>query len=247
MANILGTITDSVGNTLDGTLTFELLTHYVDDTTNPDTLRTPFVSSFDIVDGNVNINVPESQTLGVPYRITFTESTTDEPYFATVAVVPNVGTVQFASLAPTGITQSTLDTSAVRVARLLTKDDDLAPIIRRPIVQSFNFSGIDDVTRFYMVKSHTGGTHIYSVEALFITGRAGWSVDFGRVAGATLLDELITPTSVNEFSANGRTRVTRLYNVDTLPTVAAHFIELAPDMNSVPAFGCVTVRMVENA
>ncbi|MCW5317945.1 hypothetical protein GTQ43_30505 [Nostoc sp. KVJ3] len=140
MTQILGTLKDSAGNGITGKLIVVLAGTLIDDATNPDTIYLPQSYTFTITAGALDITLPQSETSRITYNFQFFKIATDgsliEPALINFnALVPNVSPVQFASLAPTGITNDVLDTGALRVARLISTTPALAQSIGGPFPQ----------------------------------------------------------------------------------------------------------------
>lgn len=81
MTTITGTIEDSGGGGLTGTLRVTLDGPLVDTSSNPDSVQVPRAKDFAIAGGSVNINLTESQTLNLTYRFQFLVSTTTNAYY----------------------------------------------------------------------------------------------------------------------------------------------------------------------
>jgi len=93
MTIIKGILTDTTGVPLAGKLTFSLI---------PDGRFNAFVRTFAIASGGiVNVDVPESQTIGIPYEISFEPTEPVSPITELlVAIVPKARSIEFGDLIP---------------------------------------------------------------------------------------------------------------------------------------------------
>ncbi|MEA5625326.1 hypothetical protein [Nostoc sp. UHCC 0251] len=137
MSQIVGTLLDSAGNPLTGKLVVVLAGNLIDDTTTPDTIYLPQSYTFDIVDGDLDIDLQESETSRITYNFQFFKTDTEgeiiEPALIKFdALVPNVSPVQFAALTPTGLVNDVIDTGSLRVARIISTTPALAQSIGGP-------------------------------------------------------------------------------------------------------------------
>jgi hypothetical protein len=151
---------------LSGALDVRLDAYMLDRTTSPDSILTTQTRTFAIVNGALNISLPESETQNQTYYFEFfSESVVVSYYFPegglysgvvhqwtdnkwyvgdvhetnsavlfraapTIrtkvfdrrVVIPNVASVEFSDLLPTGVTTDVLDTSIRRIAQVLTGD-----------------------------------------------------------------------------------------------------------------------------
>jgi hypothetical protein len=133
ICNLTGTLTDSAGTPLSGRLDVRLDGYLSSDLTTPDTIYTQQTHEFLITAGNVAIALRESETKRVSYRFRFyaAEGTgyALTPLIDFHAVVPNVVAYEFAALLPTGITNDTLATGALRVARAIFETPSLINLV----------------------------------------------------------------------------------------------------------------------
>jgi len=141
--NILGTLKDSGGIGLDGELRVILDTRLIDSDTDPETVWLPRLYAFDITAGAIDIDLAESETSQITYLFEFwpTNADTDTGFDNQAAIsfhamVPNVASVQFSALTPSGITTDTLDTSTERVARIIINDADLLAALAAAVVDA---------------------------------------------------------------------------------------------------------------
>ncbi|UKO99352.1 hypothetical protein [Nostoc sp. UHCC 0870] len=137
MSQILGTLLDSAGFPLTGKLRVSLTGTLVNDIDTPDSINLTKPHLFDIEDGEIDIDLDESETSKVTYRFEFFETDVDDNLIEPAlldfyALVPNLSPIQFASLTPTGMVNDVLDTGALRVARIISANPNLAANIGGP-------------------------------------------------------------------------------------------------------------------
>ncbi|AND75519.1 tail fiber protein [Nostoc phage N1] len=129
MTNIVGNIgfsfTGKLGITLRGTI--------IDDSTTPDTVYLPNIERlFNITAGVItSASFPETETQNVSCRIAiYTLDGSSNPVLPPIdefdAIIPNQASVEFSVLRPTGVVNNQLDTSALRIAKLIANDPALA-------------------------------------------------------------------------------------------------------------------------
>ncbi len=140
MSQIVGTLLDSAGNPLTGKLVVVLAGNLIDASTTPDTIYLPQSYTFDIVDGDLDIDLYESETSRVTYNFQFFKTDTEgeiiEPALIKFdALVPNTSPVQFASLTPTGFVNDVIDTGAIRISRIISTTPALSQNIGGPFPQ----------------------------------------------------------------------------------------------------------------
>lgn len=131
MTQIVGTLKDSGGNPLSGKLIVTLTGTMIETSTTPDSIHLVEPREFTITNGVVDIELQESETKKITYTFQFykldAESELIEPPLLRFnAIVPNVASVEFASLVPTGIVNDALDTGAIRVANVIANNPNLA-------------------------------------------------------------------------------------------------------------------------
>lgn len=166
MSQILGTLLDSAGNPLTGKLRVSLTGTLVNDIDNPDSIFLSKPYLFTITSGVLDIDLQESETSKVTYRFEFfkTDGEGDliEPALLDFyALVPNVSPVQFATLLPTGMVNDVLDTGALRVARIIASNPNLASNIGGPFPKgnwspgtTYNYRDlVSYLSRVYISKS----------------------------------------------------------------------------------------------
>jgi hypothetical protein len=229
--NILGTI-NSAGVPISGTLSVSLPSIVINTNTNPDTIMTPAVRVFAIAaSGNVNINLPETQTSGTPYLFSFIQTGATKPLFSINAVVPNVATVQFASFFPTGISRRTLDTSALRVARLLATDQTLSQLIKQPAVFTVVANGITAEQTYFIPKPFEGAINVRALSVLGLSGYALWDFDLGILDSSGNESVLVSASTVSE-TQNGRRRIHQSYDISRASTVLGLFVRATPQVGA---------------
>jgi len=86
--NLLGTIADSMGQNLNGTLEITLAGLMIDLTTTPDKISTNRTSVVTITSGVVNINLQESASSGISYHFVF-KDTLAKIWMDFYAIVPD--------------------------------------------------------------------------------------------------------------------------------------------------------------
>jgi hypothetical protein len=229
MANLLGTLRNSAGEAIDGRLDVRLSRGLIDDTTTPDSWNLPVTKSFVITSGVVNITLIESETSQIPYVFEFfqkigetgspaTPIYSDTSLFSFNAIVPNVGTVQFTSLTPTGISNANLDTGAFTIARYLANDPNLIVLVRSDIVSSVEFDGITISTKKFIPKPFAEGLFVKSLYVISPSGYNNWTFRVGYT-DATGVDQLVTGgTTTQNTVIAGRKYITTTYNA-ALPNV----------------------------
>jgi len=141
--NILGTVQDSGGNGLDGELRVTLDTRLIDADTTPETVLVPRQFAFEVTAGAIDIDLAESETSQITYLFEFWPENADtdtgfdnQAAISFHAMVPNVASVQFSALTPSGVTTDTLDTSVERIARIIIGDDDLLTALAAAVVDA---------------------------------------------------------------------------------------------------------------
>jgi hypothetical protein len=135
--NLLGTLEDIGITTPDGKLVVTQSLPFVEESTVPDTLVLPSRAEFIITDGVIDIDLRETETKGISVLFEFFPAIVgtspleyeENPVYSQFAVIPNIATYQFALLFDTGITNDTLATGALRVAKEIFKNDDLTNLI----------------------------------------------------------------------------------------------------------------------
>jgi hypothetical protein len=133
---ITGRIADSAGYWLNGRLDVTLPVPSVRDETTPDTAYTDVTRSFEVKNGLVDILLRESESTRLSYRFQFYQlvGTGDQEYAVDplldfYAIIPDAATYEFTSLIPTGVTNDTLATDALRVAKAIFEQPTLINIL----------------------------------------------------------------------------------------------------------------------
>jgi hypothetical protein len=254
MTNLVGTIKDSGGNGITGRLDVALVYSVLDTSTTPDSLYTTRGVSFDIEDGEVDITLLESQTYSTPYNFKFYRQTSADPLeydpIAVLdfnAIVPNVGTFEFSSLLPTGISNANLDTSALRVADLITSDAALVTKIR-PSKSFVGFiSDLSETRKFVHPKPVSGGILVQKLSLVLTAGYADWTFGLGRI-NSLGVDAALTPTSTpQDAEINGRYYITQLYNSSQPDTVLGLYLDVQKNAASSSLFGSYVIEYTETA
>ncbi len=231
MPNILGIISNSTGTPLNGVLSVLLPSVVINDSTTPDTIYTPVAEPFTITSGVLNINIPETQTSETPYRFSFLQTGKTVPLFVIDAIAPNVATVQFASFFPTGITSRNLDTSALRVGRLIATDPTLSQLVKQPAIFSVPVVGVTTVQTLFVAKPFEGSILARSLTVLGISGYANWTFDLG-VLNSSGNEELLTVGTTTTTTQNGRRRIHQTYNISRAASVMGLFIKATPGIGA---------------
>jgi len=131
MTNIVGTI----GFAFTGRLGIRLNGVVVDDSTTPDTVFLPNIEQFfSIISGVItSASFPETESKNVSAHFSIYTLDDDDPPGVILpaiwefdAIVPNASSVDFAFLTPTGVVNNQLDTSAIRIAKIIANDPSLA-------------------------------------------------------------------------------------------------------------------------
>ena len=227
MTNLVGTITNSTGTPLAGVLTVALPAIVTDDSTAPDTIYTTVPQTFTIASGIVDIDVPESETQGVPYKFTFRQTGVDEDLFSIRAIVPNVAVTEFAPFFPTGITDRTLDTSALRVGRIIANDPTLSQLVKQPAVFTVQAAGITTAQTYFVPKPFEGSIIARSLTILGISGYTNWQFDLG-VLNSSGNEEVLTVGTTSTVTQSGRRRIHQTYNISRAASVMGLFITATP-------------------
>jgi len=245
MTQILGTIANSVGTPLTGVLTVRLVRLSTDDTTDPDSIYTTKLESYTITSGVLDITIPESETYQNSYRFGFTEDGETEELFSFERIVPNVGTVQFASFFPTGITDRNIDTGALRVARLIVRDEALKAALQQPILYSQTVTNQALQLKAFVGKPFAGAINIRSLTVLGLSGYELWDFDVG-ILNSSGNEEILTPATTTTTTENGRRRVFRTYNISRAASIMGLFILADPQAGANDLNGTLSLAFTEN-
>jgi hypothetical protein len=131
MTNIVG----NIGFTFTGRLGIKLNGVLVDDSTTPDTVYLPNIERFFNITAGVitSASFPETETKNVSVHLSiYNIDDEDPPEIITPAlwefdaIIPNVSSVEFSVLTPSGVVNNQLDTSALRIAKIIANDPSLA-------------------------------------------------------------------------------------------------------------------------
>lgn len=244
MTNIVGTITNSAGTPVSGVLTAALTRTVIDDSTDPDTVRTIKPELFTITSGALDIELPESATYQTTYRFVFVEDGETDALFDFFKIVPNVGTVQFSSFLPTGISDRNLDTSAERVSRLLATDDTLSQLVKQPAVFSESINGETTAVKFYLPKPFDDAILIRSLTVLGISGYEDWDFDLG-VLNSSGNEEVLGVSTTTTATENGRRRIHQRYDIYRAASVMGLYMEATPQAGAGSLTATLSVSYTE--
>ncbi|MEA5447571.1 hypothetical protein VB780_03255 [Leptolyngbya sp. CCNP1308] len=247
MTNILGTLADSAGAGLAGSLTARLVYNITDDSTIPDSIYLPVEVAFDITAGEVDIDLPESESYNVPYQFKFTIDGEDVPIIDFFAIVPNVGTVEFASLVPTGINNANLDTSALRVAKLIASDAELIVRIRPAQLFNVQAEGITTSTKWFINKPFTSGVLIRGLRILGLSGYADWTFRAGIINSSGIDVQLTVGSTPLDSEVNDRLFKHQVYTSSQPDTILGMYIEAVPAVDADALTASLTLEYTETA
>ncbi|QLF85133.1 hypothetical protein [Nostoc phage YongM] len=129
MTNIVGRI----GFLTTGKLGIKLSGAVIDESTTPNTTYLPNIETFFNITANVltSVSYPETESQNVSAVLSiYNVDGSSNPVFPALvsfnAIIPNVASVEFDVLFPTGIVNNQLDTGALRVAKVIANDPALA-------------------------------------------------------------------------------------------------------------------------
>lgn len=247
MTNIVGLIKDSAQTVLTGVLTITLTGPLKDSTTTPDTLFLPVAANYSVVNGIINLNLRESATSQVPYKFSLVVydvlgNAHTETFYA---IVPNVGTVEWASLIPVGITNVNLDTSAYRVAELMANDENIAPLLKQQTVSTFIMDDVGVTTKKVFPMTTDTGLVLLNLNAVITSGAAGWTFRAG-VINHLGQDVVLTGTSITT-TAGGRTFYNEVLNIAQPNTIKGVFIEVVKGVSSTNIGGTISLSHLASA
>lgn len=247
MTNIVGLIKDSKQTVLNGTLTITLTAPLKDYTTTPDTLFLPVAANYAIVNGVIDLDLQESATSQIPYKFSLEVfDVLGNPYVNTFyAIVPNVGTVEWASLIPVGITNVNLDTSAYRVAELMATDENIAPLVKQQTVSTFIMEDIGVTTKKIFPKTTDTGIILLNLNAVITSGAAGWIFRAG-VINSLGQDVILAGTSTTT-TVGGRTFYNEVLDVTQPSTIKGVFIEIVKGVSSTDIGGTISLSHIASA
>lgn len=244
MVNILGTITDSTGTPVNGTLTFKLPVFVIDDNTNPDTVYTTTPHTFNITAGVVNVQIPPTTEPGIAYRITFFQTGITDPTLDFSAVIADVATIQLSLLLPTGITATSLDTSAYRTARAIAKDSVLSQLFKQPSISSLTLTGASTPTFLRSPKPFAGAIKIKALSVFSTSGWALWDFEVGIIKSDGT-EETLTAASTTSNTASGRFYELALYDQTAASTIMGFFIKANPRAGAAVLSATLTISFIE--
>jgi len=247
MTDIVGTLRDSEGTGLDGELTARLVYNITDDSTIPDSVYLPVEVSFTIEDGVVDIELPQSETYNVPYQFNFTVDGDDVPILSFFAIVPNVGTTEFASLVPTGINNANLDTSALRVAKLIANDAELIVKVRPAQLFNVQAAGISTTTKWFINKPFSSGVLVRGLRILGLSGYEDWTFRVGIVNSTGVDVQLTVGSTPLDSELNGRLFKHQVYTSSQPDSILGMYIEAVPAIDADDLFASITLEYTETA
>lgn len=244
MTQILGTLTDSVGNVLSGTLTFQLPITVPDDSTNPDTIYTTIPYTFDITNGVVDVEVPPTDEPGVAYKINFTATGETVSTLSFNAAVPNVASVDLSLLINTGLTTTTLDTGAYRVARNIASRPILSELFKQPSIATLELIAESSQTIYRIPKPFPGAIKVKSLSVFSTDGFADWTHNVGAIqSDGTDLD--LTEESSTDNTAGGRYYELNTYSDTLSPSVMGLYIKSSPQTGADPITATISISFIE--
>lgn len=226
MTNLLGTIKDSAGNALDGTLTVSLPAPIVDDSTTPDSIYTTKEKEFSITAGSLDIDIPESETAQISYHFKFVDAD-GVTRLDFDAIVPDIGEYQFASLVPTGITNDTLDTGAYRVAKRIVEDSQLAALIKPNYTANLSLESANSTKNLYIPKPFSNAILIKEMSVLAVAGYNNWNFQLG-VINSSGNEEILTPANTATQNIGGKRKIIYSYNLQRAGSIMGMFIRCIP-------------------
>ena len=244
MTQIVGTITDSVGGVLSGVLTVTLSKTSVSDTTTPDTIYTTRAATFAIASGVLDIQVPESETYQLSYLFSFLATGDTEPLFEFYKVVPNVGSVEFSSFFPTGISSADLDTSLLRIARLMGRSPSLSQLIKQPAILNILVEGETTEVKRFVGKPFPGAVLVESLTILGLSGYENWDFDVG-ILNSSGNEEILIPGSTATSTNNGRRRIYQSYEENRAASIMGFFIVASPQGGASAFTGTLSLAFTE--
>lgn len=227
MTNILGTITDSVGTPLDGTLKLSRALLSSTDVTSPDTIYTTEPKEYPITSGVLDIDVPESETQKVLFNFEFTKTGDTEPLFSINEIIPNVGTVEFSTFLPSGITTRNIDTGALSVARILANDDALSQLVKQPATHTVEIDGATSEQTFYLPKPFSDAVVVKTLAVFGISGYEDWEFSLGVINSSGNESELTTFTT-STVTQNGRRLIRQTYDESRAASIMGLYMRATP-------------------
>lgn len=130
MTRIIGTLKGTANDNLTGKLAVTLPpgTSLIEESitsTVPDIIHLPVVKVFNVDNGVVNFDLPESETKQITYNFKFTVEGDTTPLQDFYAKVPNKVEINYSELIPTNIAEDTRDTSLARLKKQIYNDKDI--------------------------------------------------------------------------------------------------------------------------
>ncbi|MBD2256639.1 hypothetical protein [Pseudanabaena sp. FACHB-2040] len=244
MTSILGIIADSAALPLSGTLAVSLPAPVIDDTTNPDSVYTTEPYSFTITNGVVNISLPATDIQQVAYHFVFTETGADSPLLDFYAIVPSTTPVQFGSLIPTGISSTNLDTSALRVAKLMGSDPQLGQLIKQPACVALQLEVQATQRTLFIPKPFAGAILVRGLSVFSTAGYQNWVFRLG-VVNSSGNDEQLTPANTSTTTQNGRRRILQTYDITRAAGVMGLYIQAVPEAGATPITATLIASFTE--
>ncbi len=247
MTNIVGLIKDSAQTPLNGTLTITLTGPLKDSSTTPDTLFLPVAANYSVVSGVINLDLRESATSQVPYKFTLeVYDVLGNAHISTFhAIVPNVGTVEWASLIPVGITNVNLDTSAYRVAELMANDENIAPLVKQQTVSTFIMDDVGVTTKKVFPMTTDTGLVLLNLNAVITSGADGWTFSAGVINN--LGQDVVLSGTSTTTTISGRTFYNEVLNITQPNTIKGVFIELIKGVSSTDIGGTISLSHIASA
>ena len=238
MTQILGTVADSGGFGVTGTFTATLAANLVDQSTSPDTIHVPRSYSEEFELGEIDINLPESETGSIPYRITYVGDD-GITYIDTNAIVPNVGTIDLSSLLATGFAGVLVDDSAWRVARVISDNSAFLQILRPDLLltQTIEILNAGTSADVAFANPWTGDISFTSMTVRArATPLANYTASLRvNTASSAFVDEIAPATATAQAFSNGNTvrRQTFAYTSDDVTGIMARVTSSSPGLFDV--------------
>ncbi|MBD2060523.1 hypothetical protein H6F88_31775 [Oculatella sp. FACHB-28] len=236
MTNIVGTLKDASGLSLGARIYVKLAERMLDDSTTPDTIFATKELTFEATGGVINFTLQESETNAVTYHFRvfiYSAAATleTEPFLEFDAVVPNVGTVQFNSLVPTGITYDTLDTGAIRVAKAITDDPDLLTKVKSDYLLTLVASAETTQKTVYIPLHFNKQVQIKSLHIFGVAGYSNWTFSAG-ITNSLGNEEVLTPAGSSQSTAGGKLKRTQTYDIVRSASTMSLFVRITPGVGT---------------
>jgi hypothetical protein len=226
MTNLLGTIKDSAGNVITGTLTVSLPAPIVDDSTTPDSIQTTKEKEFDITAGVIDIDIPQSEDAQISYHFKFVDAD-GVTRLEFDAIVPDIGEYQFGSLVPTGIVNDVLDSGAFRVAKRIVEDPLLAALVKPNYTATLSLEAANSTRNLYIPKPFSNAILIKEMSVLAVVGYNNWTFQLG-VINSSGNEETLTPSNTTTQTIGGKRKITYSYNLQRAGSIMGMFIRCIP-------------------